>query len=306
MESKPSYGFIVGRFQVHALHDGHLELINLVRSMHKRVIIFLGVAPFKFTQSNPLDFIARKRMVEGKFPDVTCLPIYDVASDNAWSEELDRQIALVSNGAAVALYGGRDSFVPHYLGKHKPVELQLPGDHSGTKQRASISSQVLDSPEFRQGIIYAVHNRYPAVTPTVDIAIVDSTGAANWGDCHLILIRKNGEDGWRFPGGIVEPGDTAEVRAALEASEETGVAVGVVRAIGTFPIKDWRLKDDADSVLTTFFFAQYLYGAVKAGDDAAVATRWPIKDLKESHFVPEHRVLFTAFLKWYNNYLHEV
>jgi len=290
MEKKPDYGIIVGRFQVHALHDGHLELINLVRSMHKRVIIFLGVAPFKFTQSNPLDFITRKRMVEGKFPDVTCLPIYDTASDKVWSEELDKQIALVSNGAGVTLYGGRDSFVPHYFGKHKPVELQLPGDHSGTKQRASVNSQVLDSPEFRQGIIYAVHNRYPVSISTVDIAVEDMG--------NLILIRKDGEEGWRFHGGIREPGDTSYGRARIEVGEEIGVEVGALQWISSILIKDWRLKNDADSVTTDLFYAKYLHGAIKAGDDAAVATRWPIKDLTEEHFVSEHRVLFTAFKEW--------
>jgi len=290
VEKKPDYGVIVGRFQVHALHDGHLELINLVRSMHKRVIIFLGVAPFKFTQSNPLDFITRKRMVEGKFPDVTCLPIYDVASDKVWSEELDKQIALVSNGAGVTLYGGRDSFVPHYFGKHKPVELQLPGDHSGTKQRASVNSQVLDSPEFRQGIIYAVHNRYPVVMPTVDVAVEDA-------QC-LILIRKAGEEGFRFPGGMLESGDIAQNRARIEINEEIGIEVSALYTIASIPIKDWRLKDDADSVITTFFYAKYLHGIVRAGDDAATAGRWPISHLKEVEFVPEHRILFSTFMAW--------
>lgn len=292
MESKPSYGVMVGRFQVHALHDGHLELINLVRSMHKRVVIFLGVAPFKFTQSNPLDFVIRKRMIEGKFPDVTCLPIYDTASDQVWGEELDKQIALVSNGASVTLYGGRDSFVPHYSGRHKPVELQLPGDHSGTKQRASVNSQVLDSSEFRQGVIYAVHNRYPTVISTVDVVVED-------GDC-LILIRKNGEDGWRFPGGIVESADTCtEVRAVQEVAEETGVSVHLpLNYIGSHKIHDPRLKSDTDSVLTTLFHTVYAFGQIKAGDDADVAMRWPIRDLKNEDFVYEHRPLYQRFLAW--------
>lgn len=289
MESKPSYGVIVGRFQVHALHDGHLELINLVRSMHKRVIIFLGVAPFKFTQSNPLDFITRKRMVEGKFPDVTCLPLYDTASDKAWSEELDKQISLVSNGAGVTLYGGRDSFVPHYTGGHKPVELQLPGDHSGTKQRASVSSQVLDSPEFRQGIIYAVHNRYPHVSPTIDVAIIDGSHP----DQFVVLIHKTGESGWRFPGGFIEPKDiNAEHRVKLESNEETNLWVDELKYIGSHSVDDWRLKDDADGIMTTFFAAKYTSGAVKAGDDAADAVWVSFRSLNAQDFVPEHRPLF--------------
>lgn len=279
----------MGRFQVHALHDGHLELINLVRSMHKRVVIFLGVAPFKFTQSNPLDFVTRKRMIEGKFPDVTCLPIYDTASDQVWGEELDKQIALVSNGASVALYGGRDSFVPHYSGRHKPVELQLPGDHSGTKQRASVNSQVLDSSEFRQGIIYAVHNRYPAVIPTVDVAIVREGHPED----ELLLIHKDGEVGWRFPGGIIEPKDiNAEHRVKLESNEETNLWVDEVTYIGTHRIDDWRLKNDADGIMTMFFGARYTSGAIKAGDDANSAKWFPRSYISANTFVSEHVPLF--------------
>lgn len=29
--NKPSYGVIVGRFQCHELHDGHLELFRIVQ-----------------------------------------------------------------------------------------------------------------------------------------------------------------------------------------------------------------------------------------------------------------------------------
>ncbi len=45
---KPSYGVIVGRFQVNDLHDGHMELFRQVRSRHKTVVVFIGVHPTMF------------------------------------------------------------------------------------------------------------------------------------------------------------------------------------------------------------------------------------------------------------------
>lgn len=290
MESKPNYGFIVGRFQVPRLHDGHRELINLVRSFHKRVVVFIGISPFQFTQSNPMDFITRKRMIEGQFPDVTCLPLYDCGSDKVWSEELDRQISRAANGAEVTLYGGRDSFVPHYYGKHKPVELKnLSGNISGTQVRADANSEVLDSEAFRQGVLYAVHNRYPHVSPTVDVAIIDSVHP----DQVVLLVQKTGESGWRFPGGFIEPKDiNAEHRVKLESNEETNLWVDGVTYIGSHSVDDWRLRNDTDSIMTIFFRAKYVSGAIKAGDDADSVKWFLIRSLTASDFVPEHRPLF--------------
>ena len=42
---------------------------------------------------------------------------------------------------------------------------------------------------------------------------------------RVFLIRHTYLPGWQFPGGGVEPGETAEMSAAREALEETGYAV---------------------------------------------------------------------------------
>ncbi len=51
------------------------------------------------------------------------------------------------------------------------VELPESGSHNATLIREKISDKVLDSEEFRTGVIYAYSNTYLKVYPTVDIAV---------------------------------------------------------------------------------------------------------------------------------------
>jgi len=74
---RPSYGIIIGRFQVNDLHDGHMELFRQVRARHSGVIVFVGVHPAGLTKDNPLDFPTRKAMIQAKFPEFTVLPLMD-------------------------------------------------------------------------------------------------------------------------------------------------------------------------------------------------------------------------------------
>src|SRR5579859_5244904 len=86
-------GVIVGRFQVHELHDAHKTLINEVLERHDKVIVFLGLSPLMNTQENPLDFQARKQMLLAEFPSLNILYIKDRNSDELWSKDLDAKIS---------------------------------------------------------------------------------------------------------------------------------------------------------------------------------------------------------------------
>lgn len=66
--AKPSYGVIVGRFQVNALHDGHTDLFDQVSSRHNRVIVFVGRDPAGISVEHPLDFAVRERMIKATSP----------------------------------------------------------------------------------------------------------------------------------------------------------------------------------------------------------------------------------------------
>ena len=152
-------GILVGRFQVAKLHRGHLDLIKSVCEKHKRVAIFLGVTKAMSTKKNPLDFTTRKLMIQEKFPEINVLAVPDMASDRAWSRELDNRIQEVFPVGNPLLYGGRDSFVQSYTGQYPTKELVGNEHFSGTEQRQRLGNEVKASADFRAGVIYSFGKR---------------------------------------------------------------------------------------------------------------------------------------------------
>jgi len=301
--TKPSFGIIVGRFQVHELHDGHMELFRQVRSRHNRVVVFIGVSGARGTKHNPLDFETRKKMVQAKFPDFTVLPIADVMTDEAWSENLDAKIREVAAYGDVVLYGGRDSFVPHYHGNFKPVELALDPQTmkvKGEDIRSKLTNQVMESADFRAGAIYAAMNQFPRVVTTVDVVIWHRTftplnkprTAATRETREFLLGRKAGEPGWRFIGGHAEPKhSTFEEDARAEAMEEAGLDLGRLKYIGSAIVPDWRYEEEDDKIKTLVFAGESMTLAARAGDDIDEIGWFDEGKLVPGLFVPTHHPL---------------
>lgn len=267
-----NYGVVVGRFQVDSLHPGHLELFRQVSEKHDRVIVFVGVPRTIPTKRNPLDFETRKKMIQADYPDFTILPLRDEKTDEYWSFKLDESISSVTQFTSdVTLYGGRDSFVPHYFGTHTVHQLEVPSPTSGTEIRAKITNRIMQTPDFRAGVIYAASNRFPAAIPTVDVAIFHDKGE---GRIKILLGRKPGEDHYRFIGGFVNPGEKFEDAARRESYEETNLDIASVEYIGSFPVNDWRYANDKDAKITTSFYAGWTTTQTgKPGDDIQ-EVRW--------------------------------
>lgn len=292
---KPSYGVIVGRFQVPELHSGHLELFRAVRGYHNRIIVFLGVSAGLPTHKNPLDFESRRLMIQAKFPEFTVLPLTDKRTDEEWSENLDSAILTVAPWGDVILYGSRDSFVPRYKGIYSPKELVLPiPPYSGTTIREEITNTVQDNRDFRAGVIYAVNNRRPAIYTTVDVAVM----AENYLQVpHVLLASKAGFSGLRFIGGFAEPTMDFESDAKREVWEETSLDIQNVTYIGSHRIADWRYEGSPDTIKTLFFRAFSMTMAGTARDDINYLTWLPIRDIREEEIVPEHRALLKMLLR---------
>ena len=283
-------GVIVGRFQVHELHQAHRDLIDYVCDHHEKVVIVLGLSPLPVSTNNPLDFESRKQMLLEAYPDVTVLYIKDMAEDEPWSKRLD---ALVSDVAtprqSIVLYGGRDSFMEHYHGRFPTQELVQTTFMSGTAQRKAIArSSTRASADFRAGAIWASQSRFPTVYTTVDIAVLDEKGE------RVLLGRKPGETLYRFLGGFADPAsETFEQDARREVAEEGGIEVGDVTYIGSQNIEDWRYRNEPDGIRTMMFTAKYLHGRPTPGDDIE-EVRWfdiePVGPLT-GQIMPLHRPL---------------
>jgi len=212
-------GVIVGRFQVHTLHQEQKKIIEYVGMNHNRVIVFIGVSRTPPTKRNPLDFMSRKAMIKQVLPEATVIPIQDNRSNKEWSETLDYNISMsLPANTKPLLYGGRHSFIPHYEGRFKTAEVV--GDfhtHSGTASREEVSRNPPSfNSDFRAGVINSVYNRYSITYTTVDICAHNNEG-------QILLARKPSEDKFRFVGGFVDTDDESlEVATKREFEEETG------------------------------------------------------------------------------------
>lgn len=285
-------GVIVGRFQVHELHQAHLDLINYVCERHEKVVIFLGLSPLMVSTNNPLDFEARKQMILAHFPDVNVLYIKDVADDEVWSKRLDAMIEdLITPAQSVVLYGGRDSFIDHYKGRFPTQELTQAVFMSGTAERRAIArSRARGSSEFRSGVIWASQSRFPTVYTTVDVAIFNEDRS------KILLGRKPNEKLLRLIGGFADPRSSSfEHDARREVAEEAGIEVGGLEYIGSVNVDDWRYRNEPDCIRTMLFTGKYLHGRPTPGDDIE-EVRW-VPFGGPRHFppmfeiVPEHRPL---------------
>ena len=292
-------GIIVGRFQLHKLHEAHRKLINTVISNHPRVIIFLGLSEVRNTKKNPLDFNARKQMLLEEFPDsdLEIHYISDCKSDEEWSKNLDDQIGKFLNpGQKPLLYGSRDSFIKSYHGKFPTTELESDTFISATEVRKSISAKTIASPEFRAGVIYSTQSRYPTAFQTVDVAIF------NEDNTKILLGKKPKEDKHRFIGGFSDPNSNSlEEDAKREVMEETGLnELSDPVYIGSAKISDWRYSSGDDCIKTAFFSVNLLWGRPQASDDISEVKWFDIKELLENYknlIVPEHHVLFDILNK---------
>lgn len=288
-EQLPDVGVIVGRFQVPDLHEGHCDVIEYVCDNHDKVIVFLGVSPIKATAENPLDFQARKQMLEAAYPErLDILYINDRYSDEVWSRGLDEQIhhLLTANQTAI-LYGGRDSFIDHYKGQFPTQELEAEEKVSGTEIRNEVGKKrTKASVEWREGATWAALARFPTTYTTVDIAIF------NEDETRILLGRKPDEGLWRLPGGFADPAsETFEQDARREAQEETNLSITDPKYVGSFKIDDWRYKGERDKIKTLLFRAKKQFGDARAGDDIAEVKWFSVDDLALADIMPNHRVL---------------
>jgi len=156
-------GVVIGRFQVANLSDGHCFLIDHALDCHRNVVVLVGSSQEAGTINNPLNFPIRQRMIKEMYPQITVVAAPDFPGNNKrWSHHIDasiKSLGMTVDPNKVFLYGGRDSFGPCYMGEFTVVEIDSGMDHiSGTSVRKNIGKRIVDSEQFRRGIIYATQN----------------------------------------------------------------------------------------------------------------------------------------------------
>ena len=287
-------GVIVGRFQVPELHEAHKELIESVRARHPRVIVVLGMSVVQGTRNNPLDFAARKQMLQEVYPDVDVVYIKDAKSDEVWSKKLDEVVRdLVGPNLTAVLYGSRGSFISSYKGYHKTLELEATRFVSGTEVRSQIAKKAKPSYDWRAGAIWQAFNQYKKVWATVD-------GAILCGD-EILLARKPGEKGYRFVGGFSDVNSASyEADIVREIKEETGLTVENPEYVGSFKIDEWRYRGEEDCVKTLLFAVECSPESKKASpaDDIEEVRWFKMSELEYSDVEKEHRMLLEAARKY--------
>jgi bifunctional NMN adenylyltransferase/nudix hydrolase len=290
---------IIARFQTPYLHEGHKALINSVKANHNKIVIVLGVSPVLGSRRNPLDFHTRERMIKNEYPDLVVLPLPNHPIDEQWSQNLDKLLGDTFPGAKFVLYGSRDSFIPFYSGKLPTQQLAETGAYSSTLLREKISDRVLDSEEFRTGIIYAYSNTYLKVYPTVDIAVFRNNKT------EILLGKKTIDNKWRLLGGFSDPTDDSyEDAARRELTEECGpIDTTPMYYEGSFRVADWRYMNEADKIITSLFSTEFVSGEPKGSDDINEVKWFPLREVNEMVLVKltasEHYPQLSTLIKKY-------
>jgi bifunctional NMN adenylyltransferase/nudix hydrolase len=274
---KNEVGVMIGRFQTPYLHEGHVGVLDKISEMHSNVVIFLGIPRIQNTKRNPLDFATRRKLIQEKCPEAIIMALPDHRSDEKWSENVDNVLSTIFPEKEAILYGSRDSFMAHYHGKHKTQMLEAIESHNATDIRANAASEVLDSDEFRAGVIYGITKQRPVTYPTVDIVVANYDG-------QILLARKPAEDKFRFVGGFVDRTDDCyETAARRELYEETKLSGLKPTYIASKQIVDWRYEREDSGIMTSLFlFYEWdQMGMPEASDDIAEVKWFDLSDLFE-------------------------
>ena len=138
--------------------------------------------------------------------------------------------------------------------------------------------------------------KYPHYSITAD-CVVFGRNEAEGKVCLLLVERKNNpyKCCWAFPGGFMNPDETAEQCASRELFEETSLRVEDWQQIGAFSDVG---RDPRERVVTVAFYAFVdlnSIGVVVGHDDARCAKWFDINDLPDLAF--DHAEILAQAMK---------
>ncbi|MDO4497277.1 MAG: NUDIX domain-containing protein [Bacteroidales bacterium] len=122
--------------------------------------------------------------------------------------------------------------------------------------------------------------KYPHPSVTTDCVIFGFDGQS----LQVLLIERGIEPfkgRWAFPGGFLNPDESAEVGALRELKEETGLDGAYIEQFHTYTDPN---RDPRERVITIAYYALVRIQAVQGGDDAARAKWFPIEEVPQLAF----------------------
>lgn len=122
--------------------------------------------------------------------------------------------------------------------------------------------------------------KYPHPAVTTDCVIFGFDG----NKLQVLLIERGIEPykgRWAFPGGFLNPDETAEEGALRELKEETGLSGAFIEQFHTYT--DPR-RDPRERVITIAYYALVRIQDVIGGDDAAKAQWFPLDEVPQLAF----------------------
>lgn len=125
---------------------------------------------------------------------------------------------------------------------------------------------------------YCYEYPHPAVTTDCVIFGFDGT------KLKVLLIRRGIEPfkgRWAFPGGFLQPDETAEKGALRELREETGIEHAYLEQLHTFTDPE---RDPRERVITIAYLALIKISEVQGGDDADEAQWFALDEIPQLAF----------------------
>lgn len=122
--------------------------------------------------------------------------------------------------------------------------------------------------------------KYPHPAVTTDCVIFGFDGTK----LQVLLIERGIEPykgKWAFPGGFLNPDESAEEGALRELKEETGLTGAYIEQFHCFSDPD---RDPRERVITIAYYALVRIQEVKGGDDAANAKWFPLDEVPQLAF----------------------
>jgi len=105
-----------------------------------------------------------------------------------------------------------------------------------------------------------------------------ATGCIRDSEGHVLLVRRSDEEGlWGFPGGAMEPGESAAAAMAREVREETGLVVEPVALIGVYSDPSFTFafpNGDRVQAISSFFECRVTGGSLAPDMEETLALRY--------------------------------